>query len=190
MIRLLIFYFIFQFQFSYCQEREASLIFYDNTKVKGLGEIKNNIIYFRLSNTEKPEKWDYDIAKGLDFDGMGYHERYEYIITDTYKKPYLMEVIEEGFINLYRDVSVINSSSGFGMTRNTVSLIQNSYYIKKQNEDKAFELSFNFKKKVEKLFGDCKALMEKINKKEFTSKNTLDIVHFYNDYCGEYEEED
>jgi hypothetical protein len=76
------------------------------------------------------------------------------------------------------------------MTRNTVSLIQNSYYIKKQNEDKAFELSFNFKKKVEKLFGDCKALMEKINKKEFTSKNTLDIVHFYNDYCGEYEEED
>jgi hypothetical protein len=194
MKRIILVFILIYCQFSFSQEREASLIFYDNSKAKGLGEIKNNIIYFRLSETEKVETWKADIAKGLDFDGMGYSERYEYVKSDRYNKPILMEVIDEGFVILYRDVSVDYipairiSGTGVGVGAKMTEP-ENTYFVKRANEDKAYELAFSFKTRVKRILGDCKALMQKIDKREFTSRNIVEIVRFYNDYCGEDDEE-
>ena len=121
---------------------------------------------------------------------MGYHERYEYVNSDRYNKPMLMEVIDEGFVILYRDVSVDYipaigiSPTGVGVGA-IVTDRKDTFFVKKAKEDKAYELAFSFKTRVKRIFGDCKALMEKIDKREFLKKDIVKIVRFYNDYCGE-----
>lgn len=176
--------------FVFGQEKEATIWFTDDSKVKGLGEIKNNTIYFRLTKEDKVEKWSYDIAKGLIFSGYGFTEKYEYIFCDKYNKPTLMEVIDEGMVYLYKDVSTeitpmpnLNSN-GIGLGLN-VSGYKSNYFVKRENEEKAKELTFSFKSRAIKYFADCEIVINKINKRIFTKNNIPELVAYYNNYCGE-----
>jgi hypothetical protein len=88
----------------FSQEREATIIFNDSTSIKGFGEIKNENIYFRVSQEDEITKWSFDMAKGLTFSGYGFSEKYEYVKPDKYSTPILLEVIEEGNVNLYKKI--------------------------------------------------------------------------------------
>lgn len=199
--------FLFLSSFIFCQEREARILFLDSTSIKGFGEIKKEKIYFRVDQDSEITIWDFEMAKGLLFEGYGFSEEYEYVKTSEKSKPVLMEVMERGNVNLYRDASyglkfdlkpsfttnpsvVVNSSNGFGVNANNLNRgTENPYkydqvfYIKRSNETIATDLSKNFKKEAIAYFSDCKTLVEKIEKKEFRKTEIPDIVFYYNDYC-------
>ena len=80
--------------------REATILFNDSSSVKGFGEIRNNTIYFKVKQEDKPSKWSYDITKGIVFSGYDYSEKYVYVKFEKYTNPKIMEVIEEGKLSL------------------------------------------------------------------------------------------
>ena len=178
------------------QEREATILFNDSTSVKGFGEIKKEKIYFRVSLDAKIKEWDFKMASGLIFSGYGFSEKYLYIKPDKYsKKPIIMEVMEEGNVNLYKKsfitqkayVDPTKSLTYFNYRKIYVYDFESTYYVKRKNEENSTDLSFSFKINSVKYFSDCKILVEKINKKEFKKDNIVEIVYYYNDYCDEEE---
>ncbi len=188
-------------QVVFSQEREATILFNDSTSIKGFGEIKKEKIYFRVSQTSDITQWSYDMAKGLTFSGYGFSEKYEYIKPDKYSKPILMEVIEEGNINLYRKNSIglkmgIGVSAAFSSSGNIFAGAGPSlkydfssvFYVKKTNEENATDITFSFKSRALKYFSDCKIIIEKIKKREFKKETITEMVYYYNDYCGKEDE--
>lgn len=174
----------------FCQEREARILFLDSTSIKGYGEIKKEKIYFRVDlNSEKTE-WDYEMVSGIIFEAYGFSEEYEYVKKSVKAKPILMEVIERGNVNLYKDSSY-GLKMNFGAP-NQVNIkradelyaFSNKFYLKRPNEEVAIDLTISFKKNAIDYFSDCKAIIEKIEKKELTKRSIPDIVFYYNDYCG------
>lgn len=183
---------------SFCQEREATILFNDSTSVKGFAEVKNEKIYFRVSLTAEKSEWSYDMAYGLLFTGYGFLEKYIYVKPGKYaKKPKLMEVIEEGTVNLYKEsdlgynvgIGVSASKSTIGAAPTVTYGFSTTYFVKRKSEAFATDISFSFKSNSSRYFSDCKALVEKIKKREFTEKDIVDIVYYYNDYCGTDDED-
>lgn len=174
--------------------REATIIFNDSTSIKGLGEIKNNEIYFKLKQEDKPDKWSYDIAKGIIISGYGFSEKYEYIKFGKHSKPKIFEVIEEGNINLYRESKMYYTSNGSATggklptNFSTYQFTTETFYVKKKSEEFATDISFSFKTTAKKYFSDCKKIIEKINNAKFTRKNIPDMVFYYNEFCNENNE--
>ena len=189
-----IFYIIFLFLTLpiFSQEREATIVFIDSTSIKGFGEIKNEKIYFRVDLKSEKSEWKYDIAKGLIFSGYGFTEKYEYVKPDKYSKPVLMEVIEEGNVNLYKKSSY-GLKMGIGISTNGIGPVggydfSSAYYVKKNNEENATELTFSFKSRSIRYFSDCKVIIEKIKKREFKVDTIPEMIYYYNDYCGKEDE--
>ena len=182
---------------AFSQEREATILFLDSTSIAGFGEIKNQKIHFRTDLKSEKSEWDYDVTKGIIFTGYGFLEKYIFIKPDKYSKPILMEVIEEGKVNLYKKsdfgiklgaIAGVNSSTGI-YARPTASYeFTNDYYVKKENEESATELTFSFKARANRYFSDCPAILEKIKKKEFKVDTIPEMIYYYNDYCGDEEE--
>ncbi len=188
---------VFFINFAFSQEyREATIIFIDSASVKGFGEIKNNTIYFKVKQEDKPSKWSYDIAKGLVFSGYGYSEKYEYVKFEKYVDPKIMEVIEEGKLILYKypklfytnDESISLSEPG-KLTKyySPAEHFTETFYIKRKNEELALDITFNFKSRARIYFSDCEKIIEKINSGKFTKKNIPEMIYYYNDYCDENE---
>ena len=132
------------------QEREATILFNDSTSVKGFGEIKKEKIYFRVSLDAKIKEWDFKMASGLIFSGYGFSEKYLYIKPDKYsKKPIIMEVMEEGNVNLYKKsfitqkayVDPTKSLTYFNYRKIYVYDFESTYYVKRKNEEN--ELTFH-----------------------------------------------
>ena len=193
MKKIIIFIIIINLTFSaFSQEREASVLFNDSTSIKGFGEIKKEKIYFRVSLTNEKSEYSYDLAKGLVFSGYGFSEKYEYVKPDKYSKPILMEVIEEGNVNLYKKsssglkmgigVSAGNSHIGIGPEINYD--YSSVYYAKRMNEENATDLTFSFKSRSLKYFSDCQIIIEKIKQREFKVDTITEMVFYYNEYCG------
>ncbi|HSD13205.1 MAG TPA: hypothetical protein VLB74_01010 [Flavobacterium sp.] len=214
MKRFFLFLIFFQFCITcYCQERNATIVFIDNTTMEGLGEIKRNKIYFRISEEDEKTEWNYEMAKGIIFSGYGFYEKYEYQKPDKYSNPIIMEVVEEGDINLYRknqigtytpnfragDIRTIfpatnqtfhkptdagNSAPPYPLTDDFAT----TYFVKRDSEEFATEISFSFKSRSLKYFADCESIIKKIKSRTFNSKNIPEIVTYYNNYCYTEEE--
>ncbi|KFF19825.1 hypothetical protein [Flavobacterium hydatis] len=190
--------FIFLSNITFSQDyREATIIFNDSSRVKGFGEIIGNTIYFKLKQEAKPEKWSYDIAKGLLYSGYGYSEKYEYVKFENNKKPKLMEVIEEGKLTLYKDSKAIYRDDSkffedgkFLSRRYSTTYSKQIYYVKRKNAEFATDITFSFKFRSKIFFSDCKQIIEKINNGKFHKKNIPEMIYYYNDYCDESENED
>lgn len=175
------------------QEREATILFHDSTKIKGFGEIKNEKIYFRVDLKTEKSEWKFDMVKGLIFSGYGFIEKYEYVKPDKYSNPIIMEVIEEGSVNLYKkssyDLKVGIGVYNYGIGPNAGYGYSGSYYVKKSSEQNATELTFSFKSRSLRYFSDCQMLIEKIKKKVFKVNTIPEMIYFYNDYCGSESED-
>ena len=201
---ILILFFLLIQNISFVQEEgnSATIIFNDNTTIKGFGEIKKNKIYFKLTLDEKPDVWSYDIVKGIIFSGYGYSEKHEYIKPDKYSKPILMEVIEEGNVNLYRKNSLsfspsfdANGGGSFNSTFHNNSVISGNthydvstiFYVKKLNEEYATDIVFSFKARANRYFSDCEIIIKKLKDRTFNSENIPQMVTYYNNFCYEGE---
>ncbi len=196
MKKLIVLLFLFQiWNSSYSQEREATIHFIDNTSLKGIAEIKRNKIFFRFTKVDEISKWGHDFAKGVTFSGYGFTEKYEYVKPNKYSEPIIMEVLEEGNVNLYRKNKIDNVYS------NSIFLIDNSntlehhpillsskldstYYVKRQNEDFSTDISFSFKSRAKKYFSDCQDILDGIEDKSYDKDTIYDMVLYYNKYCN------
>lgn len=177
------------------QDRDAKLILKNTKCIEGFGEIKNNKIYFRLTLDEKPEVWTEDDAYGLEFVGHYIPEKYVYVFHGKKNEVHLMEVIEIGSVELYKDTFYLAYFSSTGNNLNTTLSAPTSslnsfknieYYIKKQNDVKGIKVTMDFKKIGKTFFSDCQDLMEIINEEEFfEEEEIIDLVKFYNANCGE-----
>lgn len=189
------FLFLLFINFAFGQDyRQAKIIFNDSTSIKGFGEIKNNEIYFKVKQEDKPTKWSYDIAKGLTFYGYGFSEKYEYIKCDKHSKPKILEVIEEGNVTLYKDSRIFytgNFTPSVGHLPTNISSFENiseTFYVKRESEEFATNIFFSFKTSAKKYFSDCLKIIEQINNRKFTKENIPDMVFYYNEYCNENED--
>ncbi|MGQ7944901.1 hypothetical protein [Flavobacterium sp. WC2509] len=189
-----LFFFLF-FNITFSQDyREATIIFNDNTSIKGFAEIKNNEIYFKLEQEDKPDKWSYDIAKGIIFSGYGFSEKFEYLKYGKHSKPKIFEVIEEGNINLYRESRMYYTSKSnitaekLPTNFSIYEFTTETFYVKKKSEEFATDISFSFKTTSKKYFSDCEKIIKQINNGKFTRKNIPDMVFYYNEYCDENNE--
>jgi len=174
--------------------REATIVFNDSTSIKGFAEIKNNEIYFKLKQEDKPDKWSYNIAKGIIFSGYGFSEKFEYLKSGKHSKPKIFEVIEEGNINLYRESRMNYTSNGnttagkLPANFSTYDFTTETFYVKKKSEEFATDISFSFKTTAKKYFSDCEKIIEQIRNGKFTRKNIPDMVFYYNEFCDENKE--
>jgi hypothetical protein len=199
------FYILFLFtilihQFSFAQEEnKAIILFNDGTSIEGIGEIKRNTIYFKVAPEDTYTEWDYTSAKGIIFSGYGYSEKYEYAKTDKNSNPVIMEVVDEGFVTLYRKNKMVfrvstdynhspyNSVGPFAGNNFISEDMSTTYYVQRKEESFATNITSGFKAKSLKYFSDCKALTEKIYDRTFTVDKIKAMVDYYNNYC--YEEE-
>lgn len=190
---------------SHSQEREATIHFIDSTSMKGLAEIKRNKIFFRFTKEDEISKWDHDFAIGVVFSGYGFSEKYVYIKPEKYADPIIMQVIEEGDVNLYlknsthlltpninsaEDVfSVVSVASGSGWNKGSDTVYGGIYYVQRENEENATDISFSFKSRAQRYFADCDSVIQKIKEKKFKATNIPDLVAYYNNYCYTEDEE-
>ncbi len=178
----------------FSQERDATILFNDCTSIKGFGEIKNEKIYFRVDLKDDKSEWKSDMAKGLIFTGYGFSEKYIFVKPDKYSKPILMEVIEEGNVNLYKKSSYGLKFNGINIYKDGVSpnadyTFSSALYVKRANEESATELTFSFKSRSLRYFSDCQIIIDKIKKREFKADTITEMVYYYNDYCGKENED-
>lgn len=177
------------------QHREVIIFFNDSTSLEGFGEVRKNKIYFKLEQNDKLSEWDHLSVRAIHFVGYGFIEKYEYVKSDKYNKPKIMELLEEGNVNLYAFSEIVTKSylPGINFPNNPNAFpapvyktgLQVEYFIKRPNEDVATDIVFSFKRRAIRYFSDCPELIEKINNKTFTSANIPEIVTFYNDYCND-----
>ncbi|KAF2326833.1 hypothetical protein [Flavobacterium ginsenosidimutans] len=174
--------------------REASIIFNDSSSIQGFAEIKDNAIYFKVKQEDKADKWSYDFVKGLVFSGYGYSEKYEYVEFE-HSKPKLLQVVEEGNVNLYRYAKAHyrgrNTNLPIGKLPSDEDIVwtmSEAFYVKRKSELYAIDIEFSFNLRAKKYFGDCKKVVERINNKKFTKENIKDMVFFYNEYCASDDE--
>lgn len=205
MKKIIILFFIHFSLIAFCQEREATILFNDSTSIKGFAEIKKEKIFFRVSLNDEVTEWDYDKAIGIIFSGYGFSEKYLYIKPGKYsKKPVIMEVIEESNVCLYKKSVLAKKLIKFPQRNEPISPsnpyykfpkaervydIESTYYVKKTNEEYATDISFSFRDNSMRYFSDCIELVEKIKTKEFKKEDILEIVDYYNDYCGKDNED-
>ena len=179
--------------FSYSQEEnKATIIFNDNTTIEGLGEIKKNKIYFKVAPQDNYSEWDYTSVRGIIFSGYGFSEKYEYTKPDKNSNPVIMEIVDDGFVKLYRknklfmriEKVAISTSNNLLLGNNRISEdMSTTYYVKREEEDFATDISFGFKARSLKYFADCKSLTEKIYNRTFTAENIIEMINYYNNYC-------
>ena len=182
------------------QDQEATLFFNDGTSLKGYGAIEDDYrIKFRLTLDEddKGDVWTDIMAKGITFYGFDKEVRYEYQYEKFDKSyPLLLEVVEEGNVNLYVDSHqvVFYNYNQIGEGDFNVNTIEgyhsdikiNKYYIKKKNEDLVIKINNKFfYKKAKEYFKDCPSLIENMKSKKYTKSNALDLVYYYNDLCDD-----
>ena len=58
-------------------------------------------------------------------------------------------------------------------------------YVQKAQDEFAFPLTGNFRKKAKDYFSDCEVLVSKIDSGEFRKSTAKEMVYYYNNYCLE-----
>ena len=212
MIRLLIFYFIFQFQTSLCQEisvgvkipkknplEKAIIYFNDSTSLEGFGRLKTifsskeEVIIFKVEESDKDEVWTYKDVIGITIISEDDIIHYEYLKIKKYSFPELYEVVTEGTIKLYKikkDNSIevnmypqANNSSN--INKGNLKIEKEIYYLKKETEEYPTKIKDNYIKALAEYMKDCDFLVEDIKNHKYNYSQIKDLVEEYNANCGE-----
>jgi len=174
----------------YSQNKRVVLILKDGTRLKGLGKrLPEGKMKFRKNKKEKPYIVDLkEVNKIKIYKKSGVYFRAYKKIKGKSKYKYL-ELIEEGRLTVYRkfkgNFQATGSNGQFvGSGKNL-----NDYYVEKEGEEEVVPLVtsgffyVNFKKVALEYFKECKELIDKIEKEEFTKNDLGLIIDFYNYEC-------
>lgn len=91
-----------------------------------------------------------------------------------------LKLEQDGNLRLLRYYESTVSTSPTGKEMKTVT---RRYVLRKSNDEMIKPESEDFKKDMSKFFEDCQAMVFKISKNEFTKKDMVKMVRFYNAEC-------
>lgn len=179
------------------QDSEAKLFFKDGTSVTGYAKLKDKRgftsgsgkILFRLSKEDEPDEWDHKAVDKIKFFGFEYYKTFVYVKAryKSYTGYYLLELITEGEVNLYKKTSYGETYNDIG-TQNIYKMREyresNIYVVKRDSELKLMEL--DDRKKIIEYFKDCPNIKKGLDEKEFKVSDLRDIVEYYNESCSNY----
>ncbi|AWI26374.1 hypothetical protein [Flavobacterium pallidum] len=191
-------------------EEEAIIEFTDGTQLEGYAIIQHkgwgeqhDMIKFRLTSDGKADLWDETMCTGVFIKHEGIQHEYKYVTMARFDlHPRLLKVFSEGSVMLYGDVTIddrtfsmkpkiLEKTARNGNTRSEKGDYGYTegvtFYLKSERDAYPVKLwsLLSWKKKAKDYFKDCPELIEKIESKEFTSKNIPEMVDFYNNTCGE-----
>ena len=186
--------------FVYSQNGKAILILKDSTQINGIGEVSgfSSIVTVKYSNdTLKYKTYRSKEIIGIDILENDYKRKFRYKYVDGNKFPEIVEVLSNDnlslYLRLYDEGSIakaifngaVNPRANF-----TVLFPRASYYVGTNNNEKIKSLytcglpfAKSFKNSMKDFFKDCPELLEKVENKEFTNDNLLEVLNFYNTEC-------
>ncbi|MFS4484253.1 hypothetical protein ACKGJY_14645 [Hyunsoonleella sp. 2307UL5-6] len=189
---------------------KATIHFLDGTSIRGYGKLvgfavvstEKYKIKFKASKDGKVDIWTDLMVKGItfhyDFDDVTY--LYVKLSRSRYRR--LLQVLEEGAVNLYIEIDTYLVSSGVnprtGFPLGSYKEEKTYYFLVRNLDGKSLMLSpantlsetvraifSNFKKKVKKFFHDCEGIKNKLDSGDFNRTTIPEIVYYYNDFCTE-----
>ena len=166
------------------QDQEADLIFKDGDTISGFAMItKSDRIKFRVSQEDKPSKWDFKTVKGIILYGLDDQIELEYITYNKKQKPVLMEILYFGKVNLYRRSGSSFFIPSFNEVGGSLKKGGSTLYVKREHEEIATNLAGRFKKKSLEYFKDCPEIVEIFQTKRYLKYSIEDVVVEYNTFC-------
>lgn len=189
---------------------KATIHFLDGTSIRGYGKLvgfavvstEKYKIKFKASKEGKVDVWTDLMVKGITFHYNFDDVTYLYVKLSRSRYPRLLQVIEEGAVNLYIEIDTYWVSLGVdpqtGFPRGSYKEEETYYFLVRNLDGKFLMLSpantlsgtvraifSNFKKKVKKFFYDCEGIKNKLDSGDFNRTTIPEIVYYYNDFCTE-----
>jgi len=169
------------------QNKNVSIYFDNGSKLEVFKGFlwKKYLIVNREENSRK-ERMPYDSIRRVHFrDKNGIITAYEKHKVKGLEKVVFFQVLLEG------RVSILKPHVSFGAYGGFFTPIGENVYLKKNEDEKATffykstkgPLLTNYKKIILKHFGECKALIAKLDRKELKPMQTFAVVNFYNNNC-------
>lgn len=187
------------------QKDKTVIFFKDGTSLEGLGKLlPNEKIKFRLDKKTKPVKYHFKDIERVDIYYPEGAAIYVYVEVRSKRARVLEEIVYGEKATLYKmDPKGFSPAIGFGFgtggpgggvaVGGTVggshSYGLDGYYIKKAEDKEAIDMGNNllfsshFKKAIKGYFGDCAALVKKVENGEWTFEHIIEIVEYYNKQC-------
>lgn len=201
----------------------STIHFLDGISIKGYGKligfaVSPNLrpiarfnekykIMFKASKDSKPDIWTDLMVSGITFHYDSGDVTYVYVKLSKQAYSRLLEVVEEGAVNLYIEIDSYWVLASFDPqtgtpTGSSYKEEEIYYYLIKEKDGDSLVLSpantlsgslkaifSKFKKKVKKFFDDCDGIKNKIDSGDFNRTTIPEIVYYYNDFCAEIETE-
>ncbi len=175
----------------FSQSEKATIFFKDGESIQGYGFVKNNKVKFRVSLDSKGDFWEHEMIDKIEFETFFGIKTFKYIKANDFNPPFLMELVTEGEVSLYR------KSSSSWQTNPGLNGLPSNYKVEKvtnflirKGDDFPSCLNcglFNkWKKRSIDFFINCPGLIEKIKSNEYREIHLQEIVEYYNDFCTEY----
>ena len=174
---------------SYSQKHQGTITLIDGTVITGIIKVTDNLFKYQQNENSETIKYDYTTAIAATFTNNKNEEmKFEFVYVDYKEKPFLLEIVKDGFLKLYvQDSSHFTSNVGFGINTRTVLT-----YFLKRTTDKLGQYfiavgylpKIPFDKVIESYFTDCPLLQQKVASGEFKKKHMEEIVKFYNENCA------
>ena len=183
--RLLCFFSIFTFSVCSAQMNHSLIVLKSGDSLNGFGKLK--LRTFKYESYSRLDKREIDfsqirLVKIKKTDTLT--EIYRFF-QDADSEDFIaaLELVTGSHVELYS--TLVNTNNGYTGTQTT------NYWVKKPSDEKltnlgAFNpLSTTLRGKVLNYFSDCKALIDKVENKDFRMRSGLEqIAVFYNENCN------
>lgn len=210
-IILLVFLFNFGYSQFGAKYEEVEVSLKNGSVINGFGRVSLYYLDFKYLDRKNHEKIDFldiNTVKFTVYSGKKNAVKNDFVLASLQleknsidKKKYVLAelIIEKERIKVYGGYALagggFSMGPGLGGQVSTVNLRgnfnSNSYsdYYCYLNSDSTPQLMYQytslktFKVMASECFKDCEELSKKINKKEFTKENIVEIANYYNDKC-------
>lgn len=191
---------------------KAIIHFNDGTSIEGIGRLKTiftskeEVIIFKIEETDKDETWTYKDATGITIISDEGIKDYEYLKVTKNSFAELYQVVTEGSVKLYKKIKTYsknpaklllptlaanapggmnNIRHGYQNPDDATSLKNASFYVQRENEPYPTKIKDNYIKSFAEYMKDCDVMVEKIKNHEYDFSMLKDLVDYYNANCGE-----
>ncbi|GAB5398569.1 MAG: hypothetical protein Aureis2KO_01540 [Aureisphaera sp.] len=161
---------------AYTGQAQDTIYFSDGSFIEGsVIQLQKSKVYFENSDTGE-RKWYKKKIKRLIDDTDGNKIEYRIREIKGLRNVFSGELIK-GKVSYYVTVKYNAASRSYA----------SSYYLLKEDgkmvKDLPNSLTTPFVKRMSKFFSDCPSLVKKIKNKEYTYRDTIEAVKFYNSRC-------
>ena len=175
---------------SYSQKIDVFIKFKDGKELRGIFKPSGN----QLESLKNKKKYEIDNMKEIIYFSAKDTIKYNVVDTKIYttskrsERKLLRKVYEGKKLILY---AITNDYQSGGIVGMNSYVTFEGVYIQRKNEDFAFDMGYIYgvqykgiKKRVKNFFKDCPELVRKVKKNEINKNETMKMVLFYEEKCG------